>query len=95
MAEWVLETLYHPQQSAIQETSLRIVDTPESTLVPLMEAFQDRFPGLKLYSLPRLGKPPVIELGLRGRGDMAAALNALMQALDKAEIPFRQENDKQ
>jgi molybdopterin-biosynthesis enzyme MoeA-like protein len=94
MAEWVLETLYVARHSAIQEVSLWITDTPESTLVPLMEAFEGRFPGLKLYSLPRLGKPPRIELGLRGRGDIDAALTALRQELKKADIPFQQNSGK-
>ncbi len=93
MAEWVLDELYEAQPGVIQEASLRIVDTPESTLVPLMEAFQGRFPELKLYSLPRLGKPPVIELGLRGRGDIDAAMSALREALRMAGIPFRQDSD--
>ena len=91
MAEWVLDTHYASRQSALQEESLWITDTPESSLVPLMEAFEGRFPGLKLYSLPRLGTPPMIELGLRGRGDLDAALAALTQALKDADIPYQRE----
>jgi molybdopterin-biosynthesis enzyme MoeA-like protein len=93
MADWVLDSLYPVEQSAIQEASLQVVDRPESALVPLMEAFQGRFPGLKLYSLPRLGKPPEIELGLRGRGDIEAAMSELMQALTAAQIPFRRNDE--
>jgi molybdopterin-biosynthesis enzyme MoeA-like protein len=92
MAEWVLENRYATQQPPLRERSLEIIDTPESSLVPLMEAFQGRFADLKLYSLPRLGKPPVIELGLRGRGDIDAALSALERELAEAQIPYRKES---
>ena len=94
MAEWVLETHYPVRQSAIKEISLWITETPESSLVPLMETFEGRFPGLKLYSLPRLGKPPLIELGLRGRGDLESALAALKASLRDAGIPFQLERSK-
>jgi molybdopterin-biosynthesis enzyme MoeA-like protein len=89
MAEWLLETSYPRVESGIVEASLLVLKTPESRLVPLMEGFIGRFPGLKLYSLPRLGKEPKIELGLRGRGDIATAIAALAEALDQAGIPFQ------
>jgi molybdopterin-biosynthesis enzyme MoeA-like protein len=90
MAEWVLEKNYPSQVTAIAEASLLVLETPESTLVPIMEAFTGRFPELKLFSLPHLGETPEIELGLRGRGDIATAIKALAQALDQADIPYRQ-----
>jgi len=71
------------------EGSLQVLETPESALVPLMEAFEGRFPDLKLYSLPHLGEPSWIELGLRGRGDIGKAMAALSGALDEAGFPYR------
>lgn len=89
MADWVLGHLYPDPSTPIVEASLQVLETPESTLVPVMEAFAGRFPGLKLYSLPRLGKEGFIELGLRGRGEIDRALTALAEALEAAEIPYR------
>jgi molybdopterin-biosynthesis enzyme MoeA-like protein len=89
MAAWVLEQLYPPGNGPFLEKSLWVVETPESALVPLMECFADRFPGLKLYSLPRLGTKPSIELGLRGRGDIDRALDALALTLEEATIPYQ------
>ncbi|MEJ2693989.1 MAG: molybdopterin-binding protein [Candidatus Thiodiazotropha sp.] len=89
MAAWVLERLYPPGNRPILEGSLLVTETPESVLVPLMEDFAGRFPGLKLYSLPQLGTKPSIELGLRGRGDIDQALDALALTLEQAGIPHR------
>ena len=89
MAEWVLEELHPAPSAPIVEASLQVVDTPESSLVPVMETFASRFPDFKLFSLPRLGKEGYIELGLRGRGEIDQALEALAEALETAEIPYR------
>ncbi|MEJ2463495.1 MAG: molybdopterin-binding protein [Candidatus Thiodiazotropha sp.] len=89
MADWVLENLYAGGHDPLQEASLLVLETPESTLVPLMEDFADCFPDFKLYSLPHLGETPKIELGLRGRGDIASAMTALVKALEDAGIPHR------
>jgi molybdopterin-biosynthesis enzyme MoeA-like protein len=90
MADWVLERLYTPASKHLQEASLLVLATPESALVPLMESFAGRFPDLKLYSLPQLGEEPKIELGLRGRGDIATGIRALIEALERAGIPYQQ-----
>ncbi len=90
MAEWVLEQRYPSAAiSRLVEGSLQVIETPESALVPLMEAFEGRFPGLKLYSLPHLGAVSWIELGLRGRGNIEQAMTALSTALDEAGFPYR------
>ena len=89
MAEWVLDHRYPGVSGSLQEASLLVLETPESALVPLMEQFTGRFPSFKLYSLPRLGEPLRIELGLRGRGDISAAMTALAEALQEAGFPFR------
>ena len=64
------------------------VGTAESRLVPIMEAMEGRFPGLKLYSLPRLGVDGSIELGMRGMGDIDGAMQQLAAALRAAGIAF-------
>jgi molybdopterin-biosynthesis enzyme MoeA-like protein len=89
MADWVLDSFYSMVSRRLEEASLLVSNTPESSLVPLMESFAGRFPDLKLYSLPRLGEELNIELGLRGRGDIATAITALAEALEQAGIPFK------
>jgi molybdopterin-biosynthesis enzyme MoeA-like protein len=89
MAEWVLDNHYPTEQAPLVEASLKVLETPESSLVPLMESFAGRFPGLKLYSLPCLGDELKIELGLRGRGDIDSGIEALAAELERAAIPFR------
>lgn len=89
MAEWVLDTCYRQDNSRLAEASLQVLETPESSLVPLMEGFAGRYPELKLFSLPHMGRTPHIELGLRGRGDLAPAMSALREALEQAGIPYR------
>ncbi|MCU7845099.1 MAG: competence/damage-inducible protein A [Candidatus Thiodiazotropha sp. (ex Monitilora ramsayi)] len=91
MADWVLDHYYaETRGERMVEASLQIIDTPESALVPVMEAFSGRYPGLKLYSLPRMGQRSGIELGLRGHGEIESALKALKEALEKAGIPHRE-----
>jgi molybdopterin-biosynthesis enzyme MoeA-like protein len=90
MAEWVLATRY-PAVKPAQEAGLRVRETPESRLIPLLRELDGRFPDLKLFSLPHLGDTPTdryVLLGFRGRGDLARAMAALRAALDAAAIPF-------
>lgn len=89
MAAWVLNTRYASLESRIEEAALYVLETPESALVPIMEAFAGRFPAFKLFSLPRMGERSWVELGLRGSGDLTPAIEALAQALREAGIPFR------
>jgi molybdopterin-biosynthesis enzyme MoeA-like protein len=91
MAEWVLAHHYPIATEPMREASLLVLDTPESQLVPLMESFGNRFPNLKLYSLPSMGKRPIIELGLRGRGDIDSAIEALADELERSALPFRRQ----
>jgi molybdopterin-biosynthesis enzyme MoeA-like protein len=71
MVEWVLDSRYrHLHHSAAEaEDSVIVYDAAESTLTPLMESLEARFPGLKVMSLPSVGdgnRPRHIELGVRG-----------------------------
>ncbi|MEW8625144.1 MAG: molybdopterin-binding protein [Candidatus Thiodiazotropha sp.] len=89
MAEWVLDHKYPQQENRFKQRSLLILNTPESTLVPLMESINRQYQDLKMYSLPRFGAQGTIELGLRGDGDIDRAFERLQQQLIKRKIPFR------
>ena len=90
MAEWVLEKHFEQSGGPLREAALRVMDVPESLLVPLMEELFERFAALKLYSLPHLGDPPFIELGFRGRGDIEAAIGALRRGLDTRNVRYQE-----
>jgi len=91
MARWVLDEYYgFSRGGATHERALRVRSTPESALVPIMEQLTERFPGLKLFSLPHLGADPYIELGFRGEGDPAQAIAVLKELLTHLEVPFEE-----
>ena len=92
MAQWVLDT-YYPQPSdqpprLLKEQSLRVHATPESTLIPLMRKLTERFRDMKMFSLPHLGSEKYVELGFRGEGDIATAMEALKSALQAKGIDY-------
>ena len=71
MVEWVLDQryahLFHRTPEA--EASVIVYDLPESTVTPLMIEVEQRYRGLKSFSLPSMGEAGVrrhIELGVRG-----------------------------
>lgn len=71
MLEWVLEEKYRGlfDSQRWAEASLLVYDLPESALAPLMEDVNAKYPGLKAFSLPSMGKDGTrrhIELGVRG-----------------------------
>ncbi|GAB0149264.1 molybdopterin-binding protein [Marichromatium sp. PS1] len=85
MAEQVLETRYG-LAARQREVALKVRGIPESQLVPLMERFGERFPELKMFSLPHMDEDPHILLGFRGRDRLEEALAALREALGDARI---------
>lgn len=89
MAAWVLDTWYRDAQPPLQERSVRVEGVPESLLVGLMEQLVRDYPQYKLFSLPRLGDPPTVELGFRGRGDLTAAYAALCAGLDRSGYAYQ------
>jgi molybdopterin-biosynthesis enzyme MoeA-like protein len=89
MAEWVLDGFYGVSDK-VAEAALRILDVPESRLIPLMRALGERFPDLKLFSLPHLGEDAHIRLGFRGRAGLAEAMAALRARLAEEGIRFRE-----
>jgi molybdopterin-biosynthesis enzyme MoeA-like protein len=71
MTEWVLDTHYREffDRDRWAEGSVIVYDLPESTIAPLMEEINARYPGLKAFSLPSMGEGGTrrhIELGVRG-----------------------------
>ena len=74
MIEWVLDQCYAHLQGGqrLRERSVVVFDSMESTLTPLMESVEARFPGIKVFSLPSVDHPQHgrhIELGVKGVGD--------------------------
>lgn len=73
MAEWVLDTKYRAlfDRDRWAEASV-IVYLPESTIAPLMDEVNAKYPGLKAFSMPSMGADAAdasrrhIELGVRG-----------------------------
>jgi hypothetical protein len=96
MADWVLDCHYGTA-AVLQEAAVEVLGVAESQLIPLMLDLGERFPGIKLFSLPHLGTradgsqegDPHILLGARGRSGVHEALEALRLGLRQAGIPFR------
>jgi molybdopterin-biosynthesis enzyme MoeA-like protein len=89
MADWVLEQDYPGTAEPLGECAVRVLDTPESALVPLMERLGRAYPALKVFSLPRLAGKGV-ELGLRGRQDLDRALAELRAGLEAEGFPYEE-----
>lgn len=71
MIAWVLDThyahLFHAQARA--EQAVLVYEQAESTLTPLMERLEARYPGIRVFSLPSVGDAQTrrhIELGVKG-----------------------------
>jgi molybdopterin-biosynthesis enzyme MoeA-like protein len=88
MLEWVLQHEYRAELEPLQELSLKVFDVGESELVELMERLIDRHPGVKLFSLPHLGRGRHIELGFRGRRGVEQAMADLTAGLRQAGLTF-------
>jgi molybdopterin-biosynthesis enzyme MoeA-like protein len=91
MIEWVLDTCYrhcfHRDPSI--ERSLIVFGAMEAALTPLMEDLEQRFSGVRVFSLPSVDHPEFgrhIELGVKGAvaavGPAFEALRAGLQAFD-------------
>lgn len=84
MMAWVLDTHYvHLFGTVVAAESAIIVrGAGESQLIDLMNECLARFPGVKLFSLPRMGEDRHIELGVRGESArVAAAIADLKQGV--------------
>ena len=88
MARWVLDSRFAEGGQAERQCSLRVRGVPESLLLDLMQSLVERYPEAKLFSLPRLGDDPQIELGFRGRGDLKEPLQVLIAELEARGVSF-------
>ncbi|HLS54570.1 MAG TPA: competence/damage-inducible protein A, partial [Zeimonas sp.] len=73
--------LFHRDQQL--ERSFLVFGLAESTATPLMEAIEDAFPGIKVFSLPSMGEDGVrrhIELGVKGLQDRIDEAFARLEA---------------
>jgi molybdopterin-biosynthesis enzyme MoeA-like protein len=93
MLEWVLDTYFSDQfhRAPQAERSLLVFGSAESTLTPLMEDIETRFPGVKVFSLPSVGEGNGsgqrarrhIELGVKGAAaEITAAYAALKSGVE-------------
>jgi molybdopterin-biosynthesis enzyme MoeA-like protein len=88
MLEWVLDThyahLFH--QTPRDEKAVLVFEAMESTLTPMMEALEEKFPLVKIFSLPSVGNSQIrrhIELGVKGDPEqVAAAFVEMLAGLD-------------
>jgi molybdopterin-biosynthesis enzyme MoeA-like protein len=85
MIEWVLDQRYgHLHGQGRQyEKSVIVYGAMEATLTPLMEAIEQRYAGVKVFSLPSVDHPQWgrhIELGVKGRAEALDAAYAEMLA---------------
>jgi molybdopterin-biosynthesis enzyme MoeA-like protein len=98
MIEWVLDTHYaqHFNREVMAERSMLVFETPESALVPLMEAIEREFIGIKAFSLPSIGdgrdgRPARrhIELGVKGVGPaVEPAFDVMIDGVRRLGAPF-------
>jgi molybdopterin-biosynthesis enzyme MoeA-like protein len=81
MMEWVLDHRYpHMRGQAMVEASILVFDAGESQLLDLMHDIVLHFPGLKLFSLPKLDVRRTIELGVKGDATSVSQAMAEIQA---------------
>jgi molybdopterin-biosynthesis enzyme MoeA-like protein len=95
MIAWVLDTHYADlfHKVAHAERALLVYGQAESTLTPLMEGLEARYPGVRVFSLPSVGDAQTrrhIELGAKGEPDMVASAFADMTAeLDRLGAEYQ------
>ncbi|MGZ8255746.1 MAG: competence/damage-inducible protein A, partial [Burkholderiaceae bacterium] len=98
MIEWALDTHYRPHfnRHIVVERSMLVFETPESALVPLMEAIEREFIGIKAFSLPSIGdgrdgRPARrhVELGVKGDGALVGpAFEVMVQGIHALGASF-------
>jgi molybdopterin-biosynthesis enzyme MoeA-like protein len=94
MMAWVLDThyahLFHQQPQL--EKSVLVYEAMESTLTPMMEEIEARFPQVRVFSLPSVGDAVTrrhIELGVKGEPQQTArAFEELTRGLQLLQAEF-------
>lgn len=74
MMEWVLETFYRDLFRKVSEFDLSMVvyRLYEAAVTPLMQQLSEKYPSLRIYSLPSAGddgRPRHVELGLKASAE--------------------------
>lgn len=95
MAQWVLDTYYADGGETETQCSVRVRGVSESSLMSLMQSLVVQFPAVKLFSLPRLGATPQIEIGFRGRGDLETPMRALTDGLAAQGVECERLDEKE
>ncbi len=98
MIEWTLDTFYSQwfNRQVVVERSMLVFETPESALVPVMEAIEREFIGIRAFSLPSIGdgrdgRPARrhVELGVKGdAARVGSAFEAMVQGVRALDAPF-------
>lgn len=98
MMSWVMNTYYPELRHPVQvERAIRLIGGQESDWVDFMEAFEKRFPGLRLFSLPTFNDEGrrSIELGVEGTECLAdAGLKVIIDEATKRNQPFEPLHEK-
>lgn len=86
MIEWVLDRAFAANPNPMPlELAVKVKNTPESRLIPLMEYVLDKYREIKVFSLPSIApSEPCVELGVRGPTEQARAAMQEIQS-DLAE----------
>ena len=93
MAEWVLNTHYAERfhQTPRAQRAIWLFDLPESHIAPIMEAVEQRYPGIRSYSLPSEGgmqddgriSLSRVEFGLKAEGSACANIDLAWQEVQQ------------
>ncbi len=86
MTDWVLEQFY-PVMNPEKQKAVWVEGAIESKLVPIMDRMMEKYPKQKLFSLPRLGEHPRIELGYRG-DEVEQPFKDLLDELDAGGFTY-------
>jgi molybdopterin-biosynthesis enzyme MoeA-like protein len=91
MIEWVLDTyyshLFHTQDYI--EASILVMEAGESNLIDLMNQILDKYPELKIFSLPKLDQQRTTELGVKGTENLVnTAIADIKQAVTALGFPW-------
>lgn len=72
MMEWVLDTHYHHlfHQMPVIEQSIIVQNGIESQLIDLMNEVLNKYPQIKVFSLPKLKPNRQVELGAKGEASL-------------------------
>jgi len=91
MVEWVLDShyahLFHQQDNI--ETSILVMEAGESKLIDLMNHIVEKYPELKLFSLPKLDSRRTTELGIKGTAERTkVAMDEIKHAVTALGFPW-------